>query len=587
MSHPIIRPDFLGPDVCQDGYLSLSKGLLNSVDPGRPGIEVYHDYFIPFALVSDDSNLSCLRRRPRMEIKVRNTMFKRHEPKADPAFFNFKSHHDVNRLSKMLNSEIVIYFATRNWSVVEVYHDFRILTASSSHSRLKSIKYFLLTEDKTLHQCEVSLDHLVKAASYFFAVPGSCFKFKLKHQPGFLENLSGRLEGASRPDFEISSLGQLSNACEGLVPFWSNQGAVVIVAFCRSLFLLHKSRIYRRKEPKFSYFITLGLVLPDSDDGSPGVVTEKLLSTEVKIFCVFADDSCCLLLPEFGNMVLQNLVRSNSKTKDSPMHNDYLGSFRLPKNETERAVYERDVRRRKKKSNNIDKFCKCVICSSEDFNLNMSQGGPENLLTVELEVRDILKLLGQLDEKHERLIEEMCELSLASMDLESMTVDADLVAPNTTGAAKYAEIGDSYLEDHVKKIQKPIMIAHVDALGMENSTERILLTAKSDSEESIYDMMIRYWKKVLRLKKKSSRKKRQLAAPLLALVQEYKNSYFACASQHFQELERLNAQIPDCQEESKACPKNLTLAWWQMLPGKLERALNKLIGQYNVFSFYG
>jgi hypothetical protein len=42
---------------------------------------------------------------------------------------------------------------------------------------------------------------------------------------------------------------------------------------------------------------------------------------------------------------------------------------------------------------------------------------------------------------------------------------------------------------------------------------------------------------------------------------------------------------PELQQDMNAT--TLTKAWWQMLPGKLEKALNKLINQYNIFSFYG
>ena len=573
-------PVNLGSDLCENGYFCLSKALLNSVDDNRSGIEVYNEYFIPFTLVSDDTNLSCLRRSSKMELKVRNTMFKKREPKSDPAFFNFNSHHDINRLSKMLNSEIVIYFSPTSKQVksVEIHHDFRHLNFSSSRS--SATQFFLLTASKELYKCPQSLDHMIMAHNYFFSVHESCFQFKLKTQPGFLESVSQKFE-MTPPNFELASLCQISSTTDQLAHFWS-QSVVIIVSFCRSLFNLHQSQISRRKETQFSYFITLGVIIPGNDK----VISEKLKKQSVKVLCVFASNWCCQLNSKFSEMVINNLIK-NTKNKDSPMHNDFLGDFKVPKTEREKAAFIRDEKKRAKKCNNIKKTCTCNICNSTDFNANMSQSGPEQLLTIEMEVREILKLLGQLDDQNEQIIEQMCSLSVASMDIESMTVEADLFSPNLLGAATYNEIGNSYLEDHIKKVQKPIMIAHVDALGMEDSKERILLTAKSDAEESIYHMMVLYWKKVLKLKKKSCAKKRLLAEPLLNLIQEYKNAYFNCCSVHFDELDKLNKQIPDCYEKEKVCAKTLTLAWWQMLPGKLERALNKLIGQYNIFSFYG
>jgi hypothetical protein len=132
----------------------------------------------------------------------------------------------------------------------------------------------------------------------------------------------------------------------------------------------------------------------------------------------------------------------------------------------------------------------------------MSKAGPEQLVTSELDVRDLLQFLGALNKTNENILEQLCELSVASMDIESMTVNADLFSPNLLGAVKYAEIDRAQLGDHVQKVQKPIMIAHVDALGHENDKLRIMLTATADSEEAIFKMMTKYWQKVLKLQKR-------------------------------------------------------------------------------------
>jgi hypothetical protein len=135
-------------------------------------------------------------------------------------------------------------------------------------------------------------------------------------------------------------------------------------------------------------------------------------------------------------------------------------------------------------------------------------------------------------------------------------------------------------------VQKPIMIAHVDALGQTNPRLRIMLTAGADTEEAIFRMMTKYWKKVLRLQQRCIREKRKIAAPILGLIQEYKDAFFGVAGREVDELARLNLNLaPELQQEMNA--STLTKAWWQLLPGKLEKALNKLIRQYNIFSFYG
>ena len=177
------------------------------------------------------------------------------------------------------------------------------------------------------------------------------------------------------------------------------------------------------------------------------------------------------------------------------------------------------------------------------------------------------------------------------MDVESMTVNADLFSPqiNSDSGLKYAELDKAKLEDHVKKVQKPIMIAQVDAVGYADPKKRIFLVAEEDSEAAIYRMMKKYWRAVLGAQVRCSKAKRKIAKPIFDLVQKYKDAYFATCHLHFDSLVKLSKELPTIKgvDELKISPRSLTLAWWQMLPGKLERAVELLVRQYNIFSFYG
>ena len=85
-----------GHDLTENGKKSLSKALLGSCDPNKSAEEIYAEYFFPFTLVDEDSNLSCLKSRPHQEKKIRNTMYNLKEPSKDPAYFNFTYHTDIN-----------------------------------------------------------------------------------------------------------------------------------------------------------------------------------------------------------------------------------------------------------------------------------------------------------------------------------------------------------------------------------------------------------------------------------------------------------------------------------------------------------
>ena len=572
--------NFQGLDLCDGKRVCLSKALLESVSDVRTGLEVYHEYFLPFTLVSDEANLSCLRRLPRMEKKVRNTMYKLSEPTRDPAFFNFGSHHDLNRLSKMLNKEIVIYFSdsATKMSFLEIYHDFRHLSVRSDQRR-QSTLYYLTTAAKELFKCSESFDAVVQGSDYFFCAPQSFRSFNVQSNFGLWARMSQLLEKRG-PNFEVSQVCQLSLSASNVYAFWNE--VVVIVSFCRSLFVQHESRLRVRQQPRFSYFSTLAVVAPAVDD--PSVEALQLESVS-RVVCLFGDNKMCLLTKEFAEHVIAGLLKGKSN-RDRPLPNDFLNEPKVGGEERRAAAFVLDEKRRSRKCNNKVKICTCSLCSDSEFDANMSKAGPEQLVTSELDARDLLQLLGALDAANEDILEKLCELSVASMDIESMTVNADLFSPNYLGALKYAEIDRGQLEDHVKKVQKPIMIAHVDALGQTNSRLRIMLTAGADSEEAIFRMMTKYWKKVLRLQRRCIREKRKIAAPILGLIQEYKDAFFGVAGREVDELARLNFNLaPELQQEMNA--STLTKAWWQLLPGKLEKALNKLIRQYNIFSFYG
>jgi hypothetical protein len=162
--------NFGGADLGDNNRICLSKALLNGVSDVRSGLDVYHEYFLPFTLVTDEVNLSSLRQLPRLEKKVRNTMLKLSDPARDPAFFNFASHHDVNHLSKMIKREKVIYYSdsARKMSFLKIYHDFRHLTVDSPDRRSSTL-YFLTTAAKPLCKGTESLDRHVEAD----------FKFKI------------------------------------------------------------------------------------------------------------------------------------------------------------------------------------------------------------------------------------------------------------------------------------------------------------------------------------------------------------------------------------------------------------------------
>jgi len=145
-------------------------------------------------------------------------------------------------------------------------------------------------------------------------------------------------------------------------------------------------------------------------------------------------------------------------------------------------------------------------------------------------------------------LERLCELSIASMDIESRTVDLDNRNPRPGQGVNYAEVNSSgLLGGHPLKVQKPLMIAHVDGLSRERAqklgdseSSYLLLTASGDSDADVFAMMADYWKGVLIRHLEVSAFKAKLCRPLMDQVLAYHDAFFAfCEKWHRAETEDL------------------------------------------------
>jgi hypothetical protein len=158
-----------------------------------------------------------------------------------------------------------------------------------------------------------------------------------------------------------------------------------------------------------------------------------------------------------------------------------------------------------------------------------------------------------------------------------MTVQVHLEPPvQQKGGLFYGTIDQASLEGHLKKVQKPIMIAHTDKIT-ESSVDGdvTVFTAASDREEDLYAMMRSYWSHVKHQQCISKDAKKKIAQPLFDLINGYKKAHFEVYD---------NWCIANLVEHDS---KMITRAWYQSLPGQLEKKLMKLVIDYNVFSFYG
>jgi hypothetical protein len=248
---------------------------------------------------------------------------------------------------------------------------------------------------------------------------------------------------------------------------------------------------------------------------------------------------------------------------------------------------------KKKRPRRVEKIkkCTCDLCSDASYDSNMSKSGPEKLYKTSMTLSQIFAALG-IDCSD--LLDQLCELSVASMDIESRTLEVSLVPPNTSG------LGSEPCPSYVKKIQKPVMIAHQDAL----TDGVICFTAEDDTEEAIYSMMSRYWVRVLDCQLECARTKRELARPLYEILSRYEKALFDLGKQCFAEADVVEPSDDDDDDDERpssplvrgqyhsagaqfTAESNLGKFWRTSLPGQAARQLDRLVMDYNIFSFYG
>lgn len=682
----------IAKDFAKSGQISLSKALLDSLaeDENCTGFELYCKYFENFCLVDEEANLSCLKSCGKAVDRIRKHLYKKSDPGSEPCYFSFYSHHDVNRMGKMLKQEIVVYCAKTVESILEdnrqsiyVLHDFRCLNFAMCQPKIKT--YLFCSATKSLYSLSGPLN--LKHASCFFGETLSSYR------PEKTENWTEALDRAvlgsrykkdkNDNHLRLQNLTQVQRYSRQLYERWGNK-TVLLTGFCR---YTSTGNWTKKKCPSKCYFVTLALI-HDSDLTSPlASKLEELSFDNCIVLSVYNYSQICRLNRVFSEHVLKSL-RDTTGAKERLCGRQGPHQFKKAnlsdrlqakkawkemrqarkRKRRESLVSDPDAptfhsNRSKKSSVSRSKICKCSICLDTKFSENMAFSGPEKLCSTEYTVSDLLKILGEWNRDVEALVEKLCSMSVGAMDIESRTCSADVGKSTDGNCFTYGEIlADIKMEGHVKKVQKPLMIAHLDGLDLlSDSLKRPdaaveVFTVESDSEESIYAMMKDYWDHVLLRQKAVREAKIKVAEPLYRLTNQYRKVFFeySCkwlddslekikksqqkyaaktflekagkstkrsrCSSFKEEIDNSNpdeteapptdkeeeeeeedyvddpisvynqlelATLQSLAEKFEVKQSQLVAAWRATLPGKLEAGLDRLIEQYEIFSFYG
>jgi hypothetical protein len=555
-------------DLTVGSTVNLTKAFLRGACTSFPSYkspqDLYYRYLKHFLLVREDLNLGTLGRRARLEERLYKRFYRASVPLLEPAFVSIHNRHDVSRLAGFLNAEIVIFMQLKDGSFVP-YHDYRSVKASENNNEEEeeednvdttsttATKYliFKVSLKGALHvalnskECLQTLDASYGQAVQFQEGLGTIVsrqRFEAddcRWAIKAIDSLLGFNDDDDNDDLH-RSMGS-AKACwdfmgrgESLHERWGNLVICCLVGMDLST---SKNSGCKPIPPKKYFFMPVVFCKGDVADGDSLWLTDNC-----RVVCFASAESVALLRPALANLVIgtimnttglkENIHRSGVLWKPDGLvgRANVVGASTRAEalaHKRKQALFKSSVSHQRRQS--MKKMCKCEWCLSEEFDYNMSKSGPERLVTTSYTARELCRMLGLDDTIDlEALFDRVSELSMASMDIESRTVAVDTRGPvdesTTTASSEYREFDKKFLEGHVRAVQKPIMIAHSDALD-----DLFHLTAPDDTEDSCYTMLASYWNHVEHRRLACGEKKASILLPVYEVLARYRSTYFRFA----------------------------------------------------------
>ena len=444
---------------------------------------------------------------------------------------------------------------------------------------LPHCRYFVISK-KSIRESFVSLDHLVDRSNYFFVSPHSNLTEKNAISGiGLVCRLP--IPQASSSSEIVNHLYELEASSDRLHKFW--QKNILVIGY----------KGYKGNLPKdhttIKNFVKPGKCIFEVHCAIASV-EQKVSMDQLKldqfdyVVCNWGNGQnwCLLKQPYLTEVLRQCQTKVNfdvlrDKVETLEVGRGGVNLFKHSAADQERAKMARKKKLRVNACDRIRRFCRCTICWGDtSYNDNMHRSGPEKLLTRNMSVKELLKILGQDSPQNCGILEDLSRLSVAAFDIESMTVALDHLKPAEN--LPQADLDQSLRGQHNLATQKPIMLAHRDGL-MDCQEPCPVFTLGGDDESDIYQLIRDYWKFVRQRQKSCSEKKNLLAQPLFELLSEYENAYIELAK---------NWTDPFCEGgKKKLSADEIVSGWTCSLPGRLKRQLQVLTARYEIFSFYG
>lgn len=503
-------------DIAEDGFYCLEKALFNYLeqaftDTTDGGLCLYTDYYTRLTLVDVNVNIAGFQRKDNLVNKVLKTLYKYRSPHTKPEGFNFKNSQDLTRLARLLNIEIVIYYNVKGEK--EIWFSSCKIPLSEC---TKQIFYFTTNHEAS----SLWISDYISLQKPFFSSKQYLDVTECGFTQAFEKLMNFPVSGLKSTSDFITHQEQLTqdNKINDCITVFSYVG--------NDILKIARRHIKQRTKPQKCHFsqtiYTLGKcpeTLDDIHSLTPLILYGNILCIPTPEFIKRIQEQVANIYTTVTrddahiNVLQQNIQKLSKEKRDAAFQK--CQERKTKTKEKNRKKWKEKAKKEKEMVFNllnitpehtdteeqtstrppIEKLCKCYICTVEakTFSENMSTEGQEKLCTIKPSCYELLCMLGIDTQSNRNIIDSLCELSMASFDIEAMTIKTAPTA-NLPAEPKYSEIGG--IPEHTLKVQKPIMLAHTDGL---KDVKVYKLSDYTDTytEAAIFEMMEAYWNDVL------------------------------------------------------------------------------------------
>ena len=595
--------------------MGVTKGFLNFLAGlARPRIksakQLYCNYMSAYLLVGSDINLNSFNRWSEGQAKFYTSMYGTRN-KGEPKNFDAKNQHDVSRMAQMLSLNIVIYHASTEEGLealcetnvledpaalkLDLFHDYSAFYDLEADADVRHVS-FVITPRSRIYSV-LNCASLGAQVGWSVARMISSERACLLPEVGLGETLCRLLEVddsfASSPvlsrldagsklifgadDQVLSQLGRLERPL--VIAVYTRRGKA-------------GGRVETGGAPSRRAVFEIIFKSESLNYASSGLPEERFrlpARDEIDILVLIGGLNLVVLpREEWASRIysLLSLLPAEDKLDTAYLFSglapgkdfeDRLREKRRAAQEKRNARYGRKEGKKKQRMGG----CECVLCrnSLQEYEFNMNEDGPERLLTVGFSCVELLRLLGMDTAANLSLVNSLVQHSVAAFDIESKTLPVDAETPD---ASQYRHVDPHMsVEGHFQKVQRPIMVAHMDLLDGEGEPQVWRVTG--DSETESYRMMQDYFHAVLARQRRAEAVKLRKCGDLLGV----KLADWRARTRGF--FEERFREVPPTEEEanSGSGAEHFDAAYRSSLMGQLEVRLRKLCRLYVVFSFYG